>query len=151
LEHLPKADGQRAIANLCAHADDILFSSTPDDYAEATHVNVQQPDYWAEQFAQQGFFHDLDFDASFITPWAARFRKRSETAPRIAREYERRVWQLQQENRQMRQALNQARADGEAEALRVERDALRQLVTQYEQGRFIRFMRWWRGNGRTQA
>jgi len=51
----------QAIANLCQASDDILFSSTPDDYREFTHVNVQPPEYWAERFALNGFVRDIDF------------------------------------------------------------------------------------------
>src|SRR5215210_4328902 len=74
LEHLSPAEADRAIENFCRHTDDVLFSSTPFDYKEATHLNVRPPDYWAQRFAQHGFFRDLDFDASFLTPWAVRFR-----------------------------------------------------------------------------
>ena len=38
LEHLPGSHAESAVANLCAHADDILFSSAPDDFTESTHV-----------------------------------------------------------------------------------------------------------------
>jgi hypothetical protein len=109
LEHMPKADSERALANLCRHTDDILFSSTPLDYKEATHFNVQPPEYWAELFARQGFFRDVDFDASFITPWAARFRRSSEPPHRLAREYERKFWLLWKENRDLRELVGEMR------------------------------------------
>jgi SAM-dependent methyltransferase len=102
LEHLPAADGERAIANLCAHTSDILFSSTPFDLRELTHVNVQQPEAWVEQFARHGFFRDVDFDAGFINPWAVRFRKRAEPVHRIVREYERRFAMLEIERNEIR-------------------------------------------------
>lgn len=28
----------------------------------ASHINVQPPEYWAQLFARQGFFRDVDFD-----------------------------------------------------------------------------------------
>ena len=49
------------MANLCPHTADVLFSSTPFDYDEATHLNVQPPDYWAALFARHGFYRDVDF------------------------------------------------------------------------------------------
>ena len=52
LEHMPKEESELAIANFCRFSDDILFSSTPFDYKEATHFNVQPPEYWAAQFAR---------------------------------------------------------------------------------------------------
>ena len=106
LEHLAKADAEAAIANLCQHTDDILFSSTPFDYKEVTHYNVQPPDYWMEQFARYGFIRDLDYDASYITPWAVRLRRRREPLQRIVREYDRKLWLLNKENQDLR-ALSQ--------------------------------------------
>jgi hypothetical protein len=106
LEHLAKADAEAAIANLCQHSDDILFSSTPFDYKEVTHYNVQPPDYWMEQFAKYGFIRDLDYDASYITPWAVRLRRRREPLQRIVREYDRKLWLLNKENQDLR-ALSQ--------------------------------------------
>lgn len=103
LEHVPPGAGEQIIANLCAHTDDILFSSTPFDYKEATHCNVQPPEYWAERFARHGFYRDVEFDAAFLTPWAARFRKSREPVSRVIAAYERRWWQLQQENRARRE------------------------------------------------
>jgi len=102
LEHLPPADALRAIANICGHAGDVLFSSTPFDHKEVTHVNVQPPEHWAEQFARHGFYRDVDFDASFITPWAARFRRRSEPIHRLVRDYERRFAALEIERNEIR-------------------------------------------------
>lgn len=102
LEHLPAQEAEEAVANLCRSADDILHSATPYDYKEVTHFNVQPPEYWAEVFARHGFFRDVDFDASFITPWGARFRQRREPLPRIVREYERRFWLLWKENTDLR-------------------------------------------------
>ena len=111
LEHMPPAEADRAIANLCASSDDILFSSTPFDYKEATHLNVRMPEAWAEAFARHGFFRDVDYDASYITPWAVRFRRTQAPLPRRVREYERRFWQLWKENVDLRQlALEQRHA-----------------------------------------
>jgi len=94
LEHMPVRAAEAAIANFCRHADDVLFSSSPLDYKEPTHVNVHPPEYWAAEFARHGFYRDVDFDASYITPWAARFRRGTEPIRRIVQDYERRFWQL---------------------------------------------------------
>jgi SAM-dependent methyltransferase len=104
LEHLDPNEAEPAVANLCRHAEDILFSSTPFDRAEATHFNVQPVEYWAELFARCGFFRAVDFDASFITPWAMRFRRARHPVSQVIAAYERRLWQLQQENQVNRQA-----------------------------------------------
>ena len=44
LEHMPAQDAEAAIANFCRHPVDVLFSSSPLDYGETTHVNVRPPD-----------------------------------------------------------------------------------------------------------
>jgi SAM-dependent methyltransferase len=107
LEHMQKADAEKTIANFCQFSEDILFSSTPFDYKEATHFNVQPPDYWVEQFARHGFYRDLDFDASFITSWAIRFRRRKEPFFRIIQEYDRKIWLLTKENQDLRLLSNE--------------------------------------------
>lgn len=109
LEHLPQSDTDQAILNLCQASDDILFSSTPLDYREVTHFNVQPPEYWAEKFARQGFVRDVDFDASFITPWAARFRRNHEPWPRVVHDYERCFWLLKKENQELRSLVVELR------------------------------------------
>lgn len=95
VEHMAPAEAEAAIANFCRHTDDVLFSSSPLDYREPTHVNVHPPEHWAELFARHDFFRDVDFDASFVTPWAARFRRRRDPIHRVVRGYERRYWHLQ--------------------------------------------------------
>ena len=102
IEHLPKLESEQAIRNLCQHTDDILFSSTPFDYKEVTHFNVQPIEYWAELFAIEGFYRDVDFDASFITPWAARFVRKKTPKNRIVHDYERKFWLLWKENTDLR-------------------------------------------------
>jgi hypothetical protein len=103
LEHMPQREGEAAIANFCRHTDDVLFSSSPLDFKEPTHVNVHMPEYWAEEFARHGFYRDVDFDGSFITPWAARFRRSAEPLHRIVRSYERRFWELALERNHTRE------------------------------------------------
>src|SRR5512147_327702 len=74
LEQVPATETAQVIAQLCSHSDDLLFSSTPFDFKAIDHCNVQAPDYWAAQFARYGFFHDVEYDASYIATWARRFR-----------------------------------------------------------------------------
>lgn len=106
LEQIPVADTARVIANLCQHTDDILFSSTPFDFKALSHINVRPLDDWAMQFARYGFFHDVEYDASYIAPWARRFRRgRSAAIGQVVAAYERRLWWLVQAN-QARHELN---------------------------------------------
>lgn len=125
LEHMPPEESVQAVRNLCAHTDDVLFSSSPVDYKEVTHFNVQPPEHWAALFAQNGFFRDVDFDARFIIDWAARFRRRDEPVHRIVRDYERRFWELWKANTEMRAQFQEMRA-----RMAEDEQALQELNTQ---------------------
>ena len=75
LEHMPPDEGKTAIKNMASKTRSILFSSTPDDLVEPTHVNVSPVIYWLQSFAEVGFYPDLRFDASFVSPQALLLRK----------------------------------------------------------------------------
>jgi predicted TPR repeat methyltransferase len=69
VEHLPAELGRQAIENLTRHTDSILFSSSPDDFSEPTHVNVQPVDHWVHEFVRLGFVRS-NFDATVVAPQA---------------------------------------------------------------------------------
>ena len=75
MEHLPPELVRPAVANLCAAADTILFSSTPSDFSEQTHYSVHPPIFWLNLFAEFAFWPDARFDASYITQHAMLLRK----------------------------------------------------------------------------
>ena len=102
IEHIPSPDDTRAVEQLCAVADHILISSSPHDYSEPTHVSVRPPEDWAALFARQGFVRDLDFDATFLTPWAVLYRRSGGALPDIVRHYERKLVRTQEEITQLR-------------------------------------------------
>ena len=139
LEHLRPQDAETAVAHLCAAGSDILVSSSPSDYDEVTHFNVQPPEYWASLFAQHDFIRDVEFDASFVTPWAARFRKRQELLHRIIEPYERKLWSLSTQVATLRDLAVQNRAQmiEKAQVLQqvaAEKDqAFQQVVAQKDQ------------------
>ena len=124
LEHMPPDQAEATVANFCRHTDDILFSSSPSDFGEATHVNVRPPEYWAELFARHGFIRDLDYDAGFIVAWAVRFRRRHDPVPRIVRDYERALARTTLERNELRMQV--LRFDRETVALATETPALRE-------------------------
>jgi GT2 family glycosyltransferase len=74
-EHLPESEAQDAIRQMTAHADRILFSSTPGDFTEPTHVNVRPVIDWLRLFAEFSFAPDQAFDAGFIAPQAMLLRR----------------------------------------------------------------------------
>ncbi len=97
LEHLEQEETALAIQHLCEASDDILFSSTPFDYAEESHVSVHTPAYWAQQFAYQGFYHDVQYDCSYISVQAMRFRRVQKSSTELIWDYENELFQKHQE------------------------------------------------------
>ena len=81
LEHLHEQEARAAAANIAGSTDRILFSSTPDDFGEATHFTVRPPIYWLKLFAELGFWPDLEYDANYITPHAMLLRRLPEGLP----------------------------------------------------------------------
>lgn len=90
LEHLYAEDGRQAIRNLCQLTDKVLFTSTPDDFTEPTHVNVQQREYWCRVFFENGFVDDLNYRPRYLTSHALLFR-RSANIERQVEDYERNI------------------------------------------------------------
>ncbi|WP_299952278.1 class I SAM-dependent methyltransferase [uncultured Modestobacter sp.] len=111
LEHMSPPDAQRAIGNLCAAADTLLISSTPDDFTEPTHINVRTPASWAADFARHGFFRRTDVDASFLSPWAVVYEKAELTPVELVARYEALVSPLSREVVAKRQALLETQRD----------------------------------------
>jgi SAM-dependent methyltransferase len=105
LEHIPPEEAGSAIANLCAATDQLLISTSPTDYAEPTHLNVQPPEFWSAALAREGFFREVDRDLSYLTPWAALYLRREEPLPDTVRRYDRSWWRLRKEVGEVREAL----------------------------------------------
>lgn len=127
LEHMSGHDARLAVANICAATDLVLLSSTPDGFAEPTHVNVRQPAGWAQDFAVQGFFRRTDVDASFLSPWAMVLQRTEVTTAELATRYEGYTAALSREVLEKRRALLEVQRlvdEQSAPALR-EADALR--------------------------
>jgi SAM-dependent methyltransferase len=105
LEHLPAEEVDGVIANLCQGTDRLLLSTTPRDYGEPTHLNVQPPESWSAALAREGFLRDLDRDLSYLTPWAALYARTEEPLPETVRRYDRAWWRLRWEVSEMRDSL----------------------------------------------
>ncbi|HEX8803483.1 MAG TPA: methyltransferase domain-containing protein [Acidimicrobiales bacterium] len=105
IEHIPADLTDKVVANLCQATDRLLLSSSPMDYAEPTHVNVQQPEEWSAALAHEGFLRDLDHDASYLTPWAALYVRTDEPLEATIRRYDRAWWRLRWEVTEARRSL----------------------------------------------
>jgi methyltransferase family protein len=89
LEHLSPPDADKAIANLCAFTDDLVVSTTPMHFRDPTHTNIHPQEYWTERFARHGFIRDVDYDAMYIAPWAALYRRSTAPLHRVVADYDR--------------------------------------------------------------
>lgn len=137
LEHLYAEDGKKMIANLCSLADTILFSSTPDDFEERTHVNVQQREYWARLFFEQGFIDDLNYRPTYLTYHASLFR-RSNNVMRMVEDYERNIRMSEHEYNKKIAEWQGAVNDKEVHIKNLEgqisenQNAMQELLSQYD-------------------
>ncbi|MBP5223309.1 MAG: methyltransferase domain-containing protein [Lachnospiraceae bacterium] len=105
LEHLEAEEIPAAIENLCSAADTVLFSSTPFDYGEESHVSVHDPEFWVEQFSYCGFYHDVQYDCAYLSVQAMLFRRGDKNKVDLIREYEHVLFQKHQANVALRQQL----------------------------------------------
>ena len=111
LEHMDPDSVQAAIDAMTSATDKILFSSTPRDFEEATHVNVNPVGQWAAWFAERGFYRRPDVDASFLTPWAL-YLERAEHTPRsLVHMYEEQMAPMREEVLVKRDALLRAQRE----------------------------------------
>ena len=108
VEHMSPEDANRAVANMCAATDLVLFSSGPGDFAEPTHVNVRPPADWAAMFAEHSFFRRTDVDLGFLTPWAVLFERVDLDVRAVTHRYETYAYPLRIEVVEKRAALLEA-------------------------------------------
>jgi glycosyltransferase involved in cell wall biosynthesis/SAM-dependent methyltransferase len=76
LEHMTEADGALAIANMVSVADRVVISTSPDDFNEPTHINVQPAIYWMRAFAEHSFAPLPEVTLPSITPYTLVFERR---------------------------------------------------------------------------
>ncbi len=88
LEHMSPADAQLAIDHICAATDRVLFSSSPGDFNEPTHINTHQTPTWVQWFAERGLFRRTDVDMSFLSPWAVLFERADPDVRQVVHRYE---------------------------------------------------------------
>jgi len=112
-EHLSAEKLPIALENLCNSADRLLFSSSPNDYSEVSHLSVQPPEFWVRMLAQQGFVRQFSFSTLYISQWAQYFIKSptplSQTMIDSVIGYEQENWRLRQENLALRKSLQDSR------------------------------------------
>jgi SAM-dependent methyltransferase len=105
VEHMPPAEVEEVISNLCAATDQILLSTTPQDFGEPTHLNVQPPEFWSAALARHGFLRDVERDFSYLSPWAGLYRRVEEPLAETVRRYDRAWWRLRREVGEVRGSL----------------------------------------------
>jgi SAM-dependent methyltransferase len=105
LEHMAPAPAQQAIDRMAAATNRILFSSSPSDHREPTHINTRPTEQWVASFAERGFYRRTDVDLSFLTPWAVLLERADLTAHELAQRYESRLTAVETELVEKREAL----------------------------------------------
>lgn len=105
LEHMEASEALDAMDAMCAATDRIVFSSSPLDLAEPTHINVHETHQWAAWFADRGLFRRTDVDLGFITPWAVLFERAELTTREVVDRYESAIGPLIGETLAKREAL----------------------------------------------
>lgn len=128
VEHLHEEDCELFINNICRHTDKIIFSSSPDDFWEATHFNVQQPEYWVKRFAREGFFRDLIYDGTYISKQSMFFGREEKDRARVAEDYERHIRHIQKSNEEK----NDEQQEAFEKALNHEREQIKNLQVDLE-------------------
>ena len=108
LEHMSPVDAQRAIDSMTAATDVVLFSSSPGDHDEPTHVNTRPTAQWAAWFAERGFFRRTDVDLTFLSPWAVLFERADLTVHALTQRYEQQFSAVNTELLDKRAALLEA-------------------------------------------
>lgn len=144
LEHLSPVEAQAAIDAMTAVTARVLFSSSPADHDEATHVNTRPTAQWVAWFAERGFFRRTDVDLSFLSPWAVLLERDELTVHTLTQRYEQQLAALGTELAEKRRALLEshrrisglaAQLDEGSQSAEVERwqaevlDARHQLLT----------------------
>ena len=84
MEHLDESECAAAVKNLCSHTKRIIFSSTSTDFEDPTHINVNKIDYWAEKFAENGFYNNIENRPEYISADAYCFEYSDSPAKYIA-------------------------------------------------------------------
>ncbi|WP_408069574.1 methyltransferase domain-containing protein [Butyrivibrio sp. JL13D10] len=88
IEHI-KDDYTDAFLDIfCSLSDVLIFSSSPSDIIEKTHVNVQQPEYWCKRFAQRGFFRNLNANSLLLSQDEMIFIKEEKNCKTLVEDYE---------------------------------------------------------------
>jgi hypothetical protein len=129
LEHMAPVPTQHAIDRMTEVTDRILFSSSPSDHREPTHINTRPTDQWVASFAERGFYRRTDVDLSFLTPWAVLLERADLTPHQVVQRYEARLDAVQGELVEKREALLESYratpvADQEAMVAEWEREVL---------------------------
>lgn len=105
LEHMDPRDAQLSIDVMCAATDQVLFSSSPGDFHESTHINTHPTSDWVAAFAERGFFRRTDVNLDFLTPWAVLFERAALQPRDIVHRYETHLVPLTSEVQEKRRAL----------------------------------------------
>ncbi|MGH8977899.1 MAG: hypothetical protein ACRDV7_07470, partial [Acidimicrobiia bacterium] len=78
---------------------------------------VQPAEEWSAWFADEGFVRVLEYDASYLAPWAILYERRRGHLPDVVRDYDRVLARMKVEVDQLRASILQMHAEREAEGI----------------------------------
>ena len=133
LEELSPHEAHQALENLCQFTSDMLLLPARSD--QVLPPGEGGPTQWVETLAEQGFYRDVDYDASYLGSLAARLRRIHAPVSRVIAAYEGRIWRLDRESTARRQlTVEQRRESAQRMALiaqqQLELDRLRAELLQ---------------------
>ena len=102
LQCLTTQQSEMAIKSMGTVSDQLIISSAPKDFSDISHINVKESEDWAAMLAQHGFIRDLSIDTTFISNWAALYRREKLSLEEVVRSYERALRRNEEEVLQLR-------------------------------------------------
>ena len=76
---MAEPEARRAIESMCTATSTIVFSSTPSDLLEPSHLTVRPVAFWLRVFSDHGFRPVPSYDASFIAPHSVVVQRSTDT------------------------------------------------------------------------
>ncbi|VAX15753.1 hypothetical protein MNBD_NITROSPINAE01-1443 [hydrothermal vent metagenome] len=76
VEHMPPAEADKAITQICSMTNAVFFSSAYSDFQEPTHINLQPRINWIFKFAKCGFYPCYSAGMDEVVPESLLFIKR---------------------------------------------------------------------------
>jgi hypothetical protein len=116
-----------AVGHLAAAGDALLLSASPAPDPGAA-GDARPPERWSRLLADHGMLRDFRHDASYVSPWAALYRRQDLSLGDVVLDYDRAWSELRAETLALRTAVAEARRELEARSTAAETEELRKEI-----------------------